>query len=109
MTQLAEDDAPDWTVMGGLPAQLRASDVNQTSSRGIPADEDLLQAVYAAAITAERERIAKQMNDSASKSLAGISMLAASLASTGWSGDARSVDYRLRELGRLARQAVTEA
>jgi DNA-binding NarL/FixJ family response regulator len=109
MTQLAEEDAPDWTVKGGLPAQLRASASNETSSRDISADEDAWQAVCAAAISAERERIAMEMSDSASKSLAGISMLAASLASTGWSGDARSVDRRLRELGRLARRAVAEA
>jgi DNA-binding NarL/FixJ family response regulator/anti-sigma regulatory factor (Ser/Thr protein kinase) len=109
MRQLAVEDAPDWTVKGGPPAKLRASDINETSLPDIAADENPLQAVCAAAITAERERMAREMNDSASKSLAGISMLAASLASTGWSGDARSIDFRLRELGRLARQAVTEA
>jgi DNA-binding NarL/FixJ family response regulator len=72
-------------------------------------DDEAQMSVRAAAITAERERIAREMSDSASKSLLAISMIAASLASTGLAGDPRSLDRRLRELGRLARRAVTEA
>jgi DNA-binding NarL/FixJ family response regulator/two-component sensor histidine kinase len=68
-----------------------------------------LLSIRAAAISAERVRIAREMGDTAGKSLLGISMLAAALASAGLSGEARSLDYRLRELGRLARRAVTEA
>jgi DNA-binding NarL/FixJ family response regulator/two-component sensor histidine kinase len=49
------------------------------------------------------------MDDSATKSLLGVSLVAASLASSPWPTDMRSLDYRLRELARLARQAVSDA
>lgn len=123
MTHSAIADAPGWPSGGGsashqldrpaagsladaLPARGAAAAV---ASRQAARDDEAQMSLRAAAITAERERIAREMNDSASKSLLAISMIAASLASTGLAGDPRSLDRRLRELGRLARRAVTEA
>lgn len=62
-----------------------------------------------AAIAAERARIAQEMGDSATKSLLGVSLAADSLASSRWPADLRSLEYRVRELARLARQAVSDA
>ena len=62
-----------------------------------------------AAVAAERARIAREIDDAVSKSLVGVSMLAASLASAGRAADLRALDQRLRELTRLARRAVSDA
>jgi DNA-binding NarL/FixJ family response regulator len=47
------------------------------------------------------------LDEAACKSLLGVALAADSLAAR-WSADPRSLDDRLRELGRLARQAVSE-
>jgi two-component sensor histidine kinase/CheY-like chemotaxis protein len=108
--QFALEGEPfDSAVGDHLSAPGHDSGAGASALHEVCAEDDTLLAVRAAAITAERARISREMNESASKSLLGISMLAASLATAGWSGDARSVDYRVRELARLARQAVTEA
>lgn len=123
MTRVVTEDTFGWPDDGGavapwhppapgsecVPAELTADVRAAVGEPAAAADADDLLSVRAAAIVAERERIARELSDSASKSLLGVSMLAASLASGGLSGEARSLDYRLRELGRLARRAVTEA
>lgn len=62
-----------------------------------------------AAVAAERARIARQMDDTVSKSLLGISMVAASLATAPQAADRQVVEQQLRELTRLARRAVADA
>lgn len=62
-----------------------------------------------AAVAAERARIARELDEAVSKSLLGVSMLAASLASARRAADLRALDQRLRELTRLARRAVSDA
>lgn len=123
MTHGARADATGWPVGGGsalqwldrpaagspMDALLSQTAAAAVAARQVARDDEAQMSVRAAAITAERERIGREMNDSASKSLLGISMIAASLASTGLAGDPRALDRQLRELGRLARRAVTEA
>ena len=62
-----------------------------------------------AAVAAERARIAREMDDTVSKSLLGVSMVAASLASAPRADDTQVLDQQLRELTRLARRAVSDA
>lgn len=62
-----------------------------------------------AAVAAERARIAREMDDTLSKSLLGVSMVAASLASAPRANDTQALDQQLRELTRLARRAVSDA
>ena len=62
-----------------------------------------------AAVAAERARIAREMDDAVSKSLLGVSMVAASLASAPRADDTQALDQQLRELTRLARRAVSDA
>jgi DNA-binding NarL/FixJ family response regulator/anti-sigma regulatory factor (Ser/Thr protein kinase) len=62
-----------------------------------------------AAVAAERARIAREMDDTVSKSLLGVSMVAASLASAPRADDTHALDQQLRELTRLARRAVSDA
>jgi DNA-binding NarL/FixJ family response regulator/two-component sensor histidine kinase len=61
------------------------------------------------AVAAERARIAREMDDTVSKSLLGISMVAASLATAPQAADRQAVEQQLRELTRLARRAVADA
>src|SRR6185312_1987662 len=62
-----------------------------------------------AAVAAERARIAREMDDTVSKSLLGVSMVAASLASAPRADDTQVLDQQLRELTRLARRAISDA
>lgn len=62
-----------------------------------------------AAVAAERARIAREMDDTVSKSLLGISMVAASLATAPQAADRHTLERQLRELTRLARRAVSDA
>jgi DNA-binding NarL/FixJ family response regulator len=62
-----------------------------------------------AAVAAERARIAREVDDTVSKSLLGVSMVAASLASAPRADDTQALDQQLRELTRLARRAVSDA
>jgi two-component system, NarL family, nitrate/nitrite response regulator NarL len=54
----------------------------------------------------ERGRNARDLDDVAQKGLLGIAMAADSLASQQWSADPHVLDDKLRQLARLARQAV---
>lgn len=58
---------------------------------------------------AEQARIARELDDTVSKSLLGVSMVAASLASAQCRADPQELDERLHELIRLARRAVRAA
>jgi DNA-binding NarL/FixJ family response regulator/anti-sigma regulatory factor (Ser/Thr protein kinase) len=73
-----------------------------------PAVQSDFQEVQAA-VAAERARIAREMDDTVSKSLLGVSMVAASLASAPRADDLHTLDQQLRELTRLARRAVSDA
>lgn len=61
-----------------------------------------------AAVAAERARIARELDDTVSKSLLGISMVAASLATAPQMADRQALEQQLRELTRLARRAVAD-
>lgn len=61
------------------------------------------------AVAAERARIMRELDDSVSKSLLGVSMIAESLVSHRDSADPAELDRRLRELARLASDAVSDA
>jgi DNA-binding NarL/FixJ family response regulator len=67
------------------------------------------QTAVRAAVAAERARIVREMDETVSKSLFGVSMIAASLASAPSLADPQTLDQRLRELARLARLAVSDA
>jgi DNA-binding NarL/FixJ family response regulator len=74
-----------------------------------PMDATDAQSAVRAAIVAERARIVREMDYTVSKSLLGVSMIAASLASGSSPGDTQAVDGRLRELAQLSRRAVADA
>jgi DNA-binding NarL/FixJ family response regulator len=62
-----------------------------------------------AAVAAERARIAREMDDTVSKSLLGLSMVADSLVTAPKGPDRQALDQQLTELARLARRAVSDA
>ena len=62
-----------------------------------------------AAVAAERARIAREMDDTISKSLLGISMVADSLMAAAHVDDRQALDQQLAELARLARRTVSDA
>lgn len=92
----------------GLPAdpaaQQRASVPDGTSQPGLGDSRQVHEAV-----AAERARIAREMDDTVSKSLLGIAMVAASLATAPRAADRQVVEQQLRELTRLARRTVADA
>jgi DNA-binding NarL/FixJ family response regulator/two-component sensor histidine kinase len=91
-----------------LPADLAArqeADGNGSLPPRVLSD----QADVGVAIAAERARIAREMDETVSKSLLGVSMVAASLASASPATDLHALDQQLRELTRLARRAVSDA
>ena len=61
-----------------------------------------------AAVAAERARIAREMDDTVSKSLLGISMVADSLVTAPHAADRQALDQQLDELARLARRTVSD-
>src|SRR5450755_3587209 len=111
MTQATVHDAQSWPVVAALGATRRG--VTGGAPLPLPAGADDgqvdAQLIARTAVAAERSRIARELDDAACKSLLGIALVADSLAAPPWSADPRSLDDRLRELGRLARQAVSEA
>ena len=62
-----------------------------------------------AAVAAERARIAREMDDTVSKSLLGVSMVADSLVTAPEATDREALAQQLTELARLARRAVSDA
>jgi DNA-binding NarL/FixJ family response regulator/anti-sigma regulatory factor (Ser/Thr protein kinase) len=60
------------------------------------------------AVAAERARIARQMDDTVSKTLLGVSMVADSLATVPRATDRQALDHQLTELAQLARRAVSD-
>ena len=62
-----------------------------------------------AAVAAERARIAREMDDTVSKSLLGVSMIADSLVTAPEATDREALAQQLTELSRLARRAVSDA
>ena len=62
-----------------------------------------------AAVAAERARIAREMDDTISKSLLGVSMVADSLMAAAHVADRQALDQQLAELARLARRTVADA
>jgi DNA-binding NarL/FixJ family response regulator/anti-sigma regulatory factor (Ser/Thr protein kinase) len=79
--------------------------VSMNGHASAPGDSQEVQA----AVAAERARIAREIDEAVSKSLLGVSMVAASLASAPRAADLRALDQQLRELTRLARRAVSDA
>ena len=108
MTQATMHDAQNWPVVAALAAPSLDAAVGGASHPAAPGADDA-QLIARTAVAAERSRIARELDDAAGKSLLGIALVADSLSAPQWSADPRSLDDRLRELGRLARQAVSEA
>ena len=104
MREATREDIPGQAWVAGRATGLPAS-LNGTQH---PATPDASAEVQAA-VAAERARIARELDDAVSKSLLGVSMLAASLASARRAADLHALDQRLRELTRLARRAVSDA
>ena len=87
------------------PAAQRRASVPDGTSPPVLGDSHHVRA----AVAAERARIAREMDDTVSKSLLGISMVAASLATGPQAADRQALEQQLRELTRLARRAVADA
>ena len=62
-----------------------------------------------AAVASERARIARELDDTISKSLLGISMVADSLVTAAQTADRQVLDQQLTELAWLARRTVSDA
>ncbi len=102
-----------WATRGSVSGQVRpagpaaARRASAPDGTSPPALGDSHQ--VRAAVAAERARIAREMDDTVSKSLLGISMVAASLATAPQAADRQALEQQLRELTRLARRAVADA
>lgn len=102
-----------WATRENVPGQVRPADPAAQWRAGVP-DGKSPPALgdshhVRAAVAAERARIAREMDDTVSKSLLGISMVAASLATAPQAADRQTLEQQLRELTRLARRAVADA
>jgi DNA-binding NarL/FixJ family response regulator len=102
-----------WATRENVPGQVRPTGPAAEPRASVP-DGKSPPAVgdsrhVRAAIAAERARIAREMDDTVSKSLLGISMVAASLATAPQAADRQALEQQLRELTRLARRAVADA
>jgi DNA-binding NarL/FixJ family response regulator len=104
MGWVTRENVSGQVLPAGPAAQQRASVPGRTS----PAAVDDSHQVRAA-VAAERARIAREMDDTVSKSLLGISMVAASLATAPQAADRQALEQQLRDLTRLARRAVADA
>lgn len=98
------EDVSGQVLPADQAAQQRASVPDGTSRSALGDTRQVREAV-----AAERARIAREMDDTVSKSLLGISMVAASLATAPQAADRQAHDQQLRELTRLARRAVADA
>ncbi len=72
-------------------------------------DSEETQDATRSAVAAERARIRRELDDVLHKNLLGVSMIAEALATQGAAADPRELDRHLRELAKLARDAVSEA
>jgi DNA-binding NarL/FixJ family response regulator/two-component sensor histidine kinase len=108
MRQPSAEGFLGWAAVAGPERQQRAAALG---SKPPPVLEDTghEQSAAQAAVAAERARILREMDKTVSKSLLGISMIAASLASASRSADLQALDQRLRELTWLARRVVSDA
>jgi DNA-binding NarL/FixJ family response regulator len=102
-----------WATRENVPGQVRPTGPAAERRASVP-DGKSPPAVgdshhVRAAVAAERARIAREMDDTVSKSLLGISMVAASLATAPQAADRTALEQQLRELTRLARRAVADA
>jgi DNA-binding NarL/FixJ family response regulator len=104
MARAMEENVSDRALAAGPAAQQRASAIGRNPPPVLGDMQDVR-----AAVAAERARIARQMDDTVSKSLLGLSMVAASLVSAPQAADLHALDQQLRELARLARRAVSDA
>jgi DNA-binding NarL/FixJ family response regulator len=106
------DRSMGWATRENIPGQVRPTGPAAERRASVP-DGKSPPAVgdshVRAAVAAERARIARQMDDTVSKSLLGLSMVAASLVSAPQEADLHALDQQLRELARLARRAVSDA
>jgi DNA-binding NarL/FixJ family response regulator/two-component sensor histidine kinase len=102
-----------WATRENVSGQVRPADpaaqqrANVPDGTSRPALGDARQ--VREAVAAERARIAREMDDTVGKSLLGISMVAASLATAPQGADRQVVEQQLRELTQLARRAVADA
>jgi DNA-binding NarL/FixJ family response regulator len=101
MRSVMEDNAPGQAGVAQYPISVNGGHY--------PAVQSDPQEEVQAAVAAERARIAWEIDDTVSKSLLGVSMVAASLASAPRAEDPEALDQQLRELTRLARRAVADA
>src|SRR5258708_209455 len=106
MTQAAAHHSPGRAVYAPRMAQRPSGAAGAGPSPAGPSEDHAWVAGFA-----ERElepgRNARDLDDAVCKSLLGIAMAADSIASRHWSADPRRVlDDKLRQLARLARQAV---
>ncbi|HZC62207.1 MAG TPA: LuxR C-terminal-related transcriptional regulator [Streptosporangiaceae bacterium] len=102
-----------WATRENVSGQVRPADPAAQWRAGVPEGKSppaLGDSHHVrAAVAAERARIAREMDDTVSKSLLGISMVAASLATAPQAADRQTLEQQLRELARLARRTVADA
>ena len=102
-----------WATRENVPGQVRPAGPAAERRASVP-DGKSPPAVgdshhVRAAVAAERARIAREMDDTVSKSLLGVSMVADALATARQADDRQVLDQQLTELARLARRAVSDA
>jgi DNA-binding NarL/FixJ family response regulator len=105
MTQAAAHQSPSGTVEVPRTAQRLAGAAATVPSQG-RAGKDHERIAGRAGPEPQQGRNGRDLDDVACKSLLGIAMEADSMASQQWSADPRVLGDKLRQLARLARQAV---
>jgi DNA-binding NarL/FixJ family response regulator len=105
MTQATAQHSPGGAVKAQRTAQ-RLSGAAGTGPGPARASDDPAWVAGYADREPERDRNARDLDDVACKSLLGIAMAADSIALQQWSADPHVLDDKLRQLARLARQAV---
>jgi DNA-binding NarL/FixJ family response regulator len=91
-------------VLPAEPAAPQPTSAKEGRSLPVPGDSHRVRAAAAA----ERARIAREMDDTISKSLLGISMVADSLMTAAQAADRQALDHQLTELAQLARRTVSD-
>ncbi len=104
MGRATGEDVSGRALAAGLVAQQGASVPGGESPPAHGDSPDVREAV-----AAERARIAREIDDTVSKSLLGVSMVADSLGTAPQITDRHALDQQLAELARLARRAVSDA
>ncbi len=105
MTQAAAHHSPGGAVNAPRMAQRPSGAAGAGPSPAGPSEDHAWVAGFAEC-ELEPGRNARDLDDAVCKSLLGIAMAADSIASRHWSADPRVLDDKLRQLARLARQAV---